>query len=191
MQQVANNSLPRRGLDGFQDRVFGPGATRAELALTFIPSLLAVAALLTYALVANLGWNIWQFGIALLMATDLVGGLISNATASSKRWWHRAGQGFRQHFLFVAGHIVFPLAVAIFFRNGDWLWFGVVYGYLLAAAAIVLSSPRYLQRPVALVVFGGALLLQLYAFSPTPGLEWFVPFLFLKLIVCHLVDEAN
>lgn len=192
MQPLANSQLrPRRGLDGLQDRIVGTGATPAELRLIFGLTLLAVGGQLAYALLANLGWNIFQLVVVLLIVTDLVGGFISNATISSKRWWHRDGQGFRQHFLFVAAHVVYPLVIAWLFRGGDWLWADIVYGYLLVATGIVLATPRYLQRPVAMAMFAGALLLQLYAFAPTPGLEWFIPVLFLKLIVCHLLNENS
>jgi hypothetical protein len=66
----------------------------------------------------------------------------------------------------------------------------MVYAYLLAAAAVILSVPLYLKRPVAFVIYCVAVLAGLYALGVPPGLEWFVPLFFLKLVVAHLLPEV-
>jgi hypothetical protein len=48
------------------------------------------------------------------------------------------------------------------FRGMDWGYFVVNYAYLLAAAALVLLTPLYLQRPLAMGFYCGGLLLGLY-----------------------------
>lgn len=68
-------------------------------------------------------------------------------------------------------------------------WFLISGGYLLIAAIVVLSVPQYLQRPVALIVFSGALLVSLYVLSQPAGLTWFLPLFYLKLLVSHLPKE--
>ncbi|MCT7952316.1 hypothetical protein NG798_21195 [Ancylothrix sp. C2] len=76
------------------------------------------------------------------------------------------------------------------FREGDWgFWFGTS-GYLLGASVLILRSPLYLQRPVALGLYGLSLLGNCYLVSPTSGLEWFLPFFFLKILVSHLLPET-
>ncbi len=60
---------------------------------------------------------------------------------------------------------------------------------LLTATGVVLAVPIYLKRAVAAGLYLGAVVLGLYAVTPTPGLEWFIPALFLKLLVSHLVPE--
>lgn len=70
----------------------------------------------------------------------------------------------------------------------DWGYFAVFSIYLLAATIVILKIPLYLQRPMALSPVAIFILINAYAFS-TPGLEWFIPFLFLKLLVSHLVHE--
>ncbi len=179
---------PREGLAGAWDQFIGPGATRAEVLLQLAAAVAAPLALLIYARAVGIGWSPVQTIVALLLAFDLAGGVVTNATSSAKRWYHRAGQGFWQHLLFIAVH-VHPFVVAWLFRDGDWVFAVVLYGYLLAAAVIVLRVPLYLQRPTALILFCGALLLNSYVFPPTPGLEWFVPLFYLKLLVSHLLRE--
>jgi hypothetical protein len=180
---------PAPGVVGAFDRFFGPGSTRAELALSIGAGLAAALALVLYAQTKGLGWNTPQTLIAIFLSADLTGGVVANATTAAKRWYHRKGQGFKQLFGFVAMHGVHPALVAWFFRDLDWLYFLVMYGYLLLAALLILRVKLYLQRPVALLLFCGAILLNQYAFTSTPGLEWFVPVLFLKLIVSHLLRE--
>ena len=68
-------------------------------------------------------------------------------------------------------------------------WFLISGGYLLIAAIVVLSVPQYLQRPVALIVFSGALLVSLNVLSQPAGLTWFLPLFYLKLLVSHLPKE--
>jgi hypothetical protein len=125
----------------------------------------------------------------MLLVFDLMGGVITNATATAKRWYHRPGQGWFQHMGFVAVHAVHITLVAWLFRGSDWFYFYVYYAYLLIASLVITGVQLYLQRPVALLLLVGALLLNIYGLLPTPGLEWFVPLFFRKLLVSHLLKE--
>lgn len=182
---------PRNGLGGLVDRLTGPGATKAELLLQFVPPLVAMVAAPAYALTLPAQWTPLQLGLISLLALDLVGGVLTNATSTAKRWYHRPGQGWRQHLAFVSLHLIHVLLVGVLFRGGDWgFWLGTS-GYLLGASILILRSPLYLQRPVALGLYGLSLLGDRYVVAPTPGLEWFVPFFFLKLLVSHLLPETT
>lgn len=90
---------------------------------------------------------------------------------------------------FVCIHLFHIELVALLFRGGDGLFFASVSSYLLLAAGLILVSPLYLQRPLALGLYGLALLCDRYFLAPTPGLEWFLPLFFLKLLVSHLLNE--
>ncbi|MEL6554535.1 MAG: hypothetical protein AAFQ63_13855 [Cyanobacteria bacterium J06621_11] len=182
--------VPRKGILGALDRFIGPGATRAEIALQLVPSLLAAIAAPAYALSFPIAWTPWQLGLLALFGFDLVGGVLTNATNTAKRWYHRLGQGWRQHLSFVAIHLFHIGAVALVFRGGDWAFFGGASTYLLVAAGLILSVPLYLQRPVALGLYGLSLMGSFYLLTPTPGLEWFLPLFFLKLLVSHLLHET-
>ncbi|MCX6349377.1 MAG: hypothetical protein NTV79_07750 [Candidatus Aureabacteria bacterium] len=184
-----NYPPPRRGLKGALDRFCGPGATRAEVWLQVVPALLAGLAAPAYAIFHHLGWSYAQLIVGALLALDLTGGIITNSTSSGKRWYHRPGQGFRQHLMFVAIHAVHVFVVAWLFRSLDWDFFGAVSISLLVFATVLLGAPLYLQRPLAAIFLALAFLLNTYIITPTKGLEWFVPFLFLKLLVSHLLKE--
>ncbi|MGD1911209.1 MAG: hypothetical protein ACFB2X_10230 [Rivularia sp. (in: cyanobacteria)] len=186
----STNPSPRPGIKGLLDRITGPGATPAELLLQFVPSLVAAVAAPTYAVTLPIEWTPLQLGLIAFFGFDLVGGVLTNATSSAKRWYHRKGQGWQQHFAFVCLHIVHIFLVAKIIREGDWEFFLGTSMYLLGASVIILRSPLYLQRPVALLLYGLALLGNCYLFSPTPGLEWFVPLFFLKILVSHLLSDA-
>jgi hypothetical protein len=179
---------PRRGLAGEWDRFIGPGATRAELALILGSALIAAIAVAAFALWQDLAWTPIQLAAAALLALDLVGGVVANATTAAKRWYHRPGQGFRQRFAFVVLHVQ-PFLVAWLFWDGDWTFGLVVYGFLLVATLLILRTPLYLQRPVAMALTIVGLGIGLVAFPPVLGMAWFVPVFYLKLLVSHLLRE--
>lgn len=189
MNSECKTISPRNGLAGVVDRLTGPGATNAELLLQLVPSLVAMVAAPIFALNQPVQWTPLQIGFIALLAFDIVGGILTNATATAKRWYHRPGQSWRQHLAFVSLHLIHVLLVALLFRGGDWgFWIGTS-GYLLAASVVILGSPLYLQRPVALGLYGLALLGDRYIVAPTAGLEWFLPFFFLKILVSHLLQD--
>ena len=180
---------PRKGLRGLWDSFIGPGATPAEQGIALGPALVAAAALPAYAAVQGLSWSVLQYLVAALLAFDVMGGVVTNATASAKRWYHRSGQTARHHLSFVAIHVVQIGLVAWLFRDFDLGYGAGVYGALMASAWIVLRVPRRVQRSVALLLVCVFLILSAYVFTPTPGFEWFIPALFLKLLVSHLTVE--
>lgn len=182
---------PRDGMAGAWDRFVGPGATSAEewVQLGFG---LAVAAgcLVLFWLGGGLerGWP--AIAVAVVLALDLGGGLITNATSAAKRWYHRPGHGKGAHLRFVAVHGLHIAAVAWLMTGPGWLYFGLAYGFLMAAAVAIVAVPLYLQRPVALGLAGIGILLAQLPVLTVPGLGWFLPLLLLKLLVAHLVKEA-
>jgi len=180
---------PRKNLLGALDRFIGPGATSAEVWLQIVPPVLAGISIPLYAILSSLEWNIAQLFVAGLLAFDMTGGIITNATSTAKRWYHRDGQGFQQHFVSSTAHIVHLFLVAWLFRSLDWGFFVATTLYLLVATVIILKSPLYLCRPVAYLLYAIALLMGVYGFTPTVGLEWFLPFFYLKLLISHLLRE--
>jgi hypothetical protein len=189
MAQATSLPEPRAGLLGHWDRFIGPGATRGETLLTLGAAFGAAIALVLYAFAADLGWTGWQIALAALLALDLAGGVAANATLTTKRWYHRPGQGLRDHLGFIAAHI-HPLIVGLVFGGGDWLYGLVGYGGLLVAALIILRTAPRLQLPIALLLYLCAVLIGLYALPDIPGMAWFVPVFYLKLLVAHLLPPG-
>ena len=190
MQSVSEVSKPRSGWQGNVDRFIGPGATPAELVLQFVPAVAMAIAAPLYAQSISADFTGWQLGLIAFLAFDFMGGVLTNATAAAKRWYHRPGQSWQQHLSFVVLHLAHIAVVAIAFRGMDWLFLVGLSAYLLIAAGLVLASPLYLQRPIALGLFTLALLGDRYFIASIPGLEWFLPLLFLKLLVSHLLKET-
>ena len=184
-----NYPPPRPGWRKEIDTFIGPGVTRAELTLELGVSLVAGLGMLLYAFLQPLGWNGWQIALAVLLAFDLAGGVVTNATSTAKRWYHRPGQRLRDHVIFIAVHGVHLALVAWAFRAGDWAWAVGWYAFLMFASLLILLIPLYLRRPVAFSMVGLGLLLALYLDTPVPGLEWFIPVFLLKLLVSHLLRE--
>ena len=181
---------PRDGLAGAWDRFIGPGATPAEQWLQ-----LAVPAGLTVALVVYwrwlaVDWSALQYTVATVLAFDVLGGIITNATSSAKRWYHRPQAHPRQHLAFVAAHGFHLLAATVVFDAYGAGPMIAAYAVLLAAAALVAVTPLYLRRPAGFGLYAAAVLLSLYAFAQPPGMEWFLPLFYLKLLLGHMLAEA-
>jgi hypothetical protein len=190
MDNLWNPPEPRQGLAGEWDKFVGPGQTRGELWLILIPSLAAGLLVPAYAVIAKLGWSFFQLIVAGVMACDLMGGVITNATTAAKRWYHRHDQNCQKHLAFIAVHAVHLALAAWFFRGLDWTYFLVFYVYLLAASLIITRLRISLQRPVALLLYVGVVIISIYGFPPVRGMEWFIPVFYLKLLVSHLPKEV-
>ncbi|AFK19818.1 hypothetical protein E6P09_01055 [Haloferax mediterranei ATCC 33500] len=179
---------PRSGPLGLWDRLVGPSASVTEQALVLAFGVVFTGVVFFYARTKALDWTVIQQLLVAFLALDIAGGIVANTTTSGVEWWHRPSQRRRDHFAFVALHI-YPFALALVFETVSWAEGALVYGYLLGSAVMILLSPRHLRRPVAMLFTAVGILLALVGVSFGPGLEWFVPFLYLKLLGGHLAAE--
>jgi len=180
---------PKSGFLGLLDQLIGPDATRTEVALQLIVSVLAAILAPLYASQVVEDWSLLQHIICSVLAFDIGGGIITNATSSAKRWYHRPGQGFIQHFGFVLLHLLHLFLVSYLYLALNIGWILIAGGYLLFSAVVILLVPLYLQRPIGMLTYACGLLSALYGLSQPLGLEWFLPLFYLKLLVSHLLKE--
>lgn len=183
---------PRPGWRGSLDRFVGPGATPAEILLQVASvgaiggaALAASASAPGLRALSPLAWI-----VLVVLALDVAGGIVTNATAPAKRWYHRPELGFGQQLGFVAAHGVHLLLFTAVLHGMGWGDLALFSALLLGVAALLLSAPLYLQRPLALGCYALLLLLSIQTVPPGSGLAWFLPLFFLKLVVSHLVREA-
>lgn len=183
--------------EGKPDFSSGTGAYPAEKALAFVSALIIPAFLIYYASWRSaVDWSAIQFIVALVLAFDVGGGLVSNALNSCKRFYHtpakreegKLGVALKQPMLFAALH-VHPFVVGGMYGGGDWAYGAAWYASLLLSAALVLRSPLYLRRPLSLLLVMLSFLASLYGFEPIAGFEWLMPLLFMKIVYGHLVRE--
>ncbi|WP_050905845.1 hypothetical protein [Vibrio campbellii] len=179
----------RAGFWGGIDKLIGPGATKAEKNLQLYAPFAAGFVVMIYAYFAQLGWTTTQYVIAGLLTVDIIGGIITNATSTAKRWFHREGQGFKQHMSFILTHFVQLSLYSWAFLNLDIMWIVVIGGYMVLACSLVMKTPLYLQRPVALTLYSLSVIISIYWAQAPQGLEWFLPLFYLKLLVSHVLRE--
>ncbi len=179
---------PRLGLSGAWDRLVGPGATVLENAGTVGAAILGTAVGLAVD-PPDRSWGPFRRGAAALMGADLFGGVWANATPAATRWYHGRGQGASEMLAFSALHL-HPFFVAALYRDRDWRFAWGNYAYLLAATYVVASTPAPPQRAVGLVLCLGGVWLNTAVWRPTPGMGWFAPAFFLKLLVSHAAGDA-
>ncbi|MGI0118527.1 hypothetical protein [Zooshikella sp. RANM57] len=180
---------PRKGFVGSFDKLIGPGATQAEIVLQLGIPLAALIIAPLYAATLSIEWSLAQYIICALLAFDIAGGVITNSTSSAKRWYHRQGQTTTNHMIFITLHLFHLVLVSWIYLSLDFFWIFYSGGYLLFAAICILLIPQYLQRTVALFLYSIALIISLYVLEAPLGLEWFLPFFYLKLLVSHLIKE--
>ncbi|WP_299867478.1 hypothetical protein [uncultured Roseobacter sp.] len=181
---------------GGTDPLCGTGASPAERFLAY-----GMASLFTgFILLVDHSREVpvaegWRIFLLAFFAFDIAGGAVANMLNSCKRFYHsdlQPGEGLsarlaKTPMLFTAIH-VHPIIIA-YFLGGSLLNAVVWYILLLASVALVLVLPLYLRRAAAtgltvLALFGNQYLLPLGA-----GLEWFIPCLFIKMVLGHAVQE--
>lgn len=182
--------------EGKPDFVNGTGAYFEEKLLAYGASLIIPAFLMSFVATGQVDWNPWQIAIAILLAFDVGGGVISNTLNSGKRLYHspvkaeegRLGKVLKNKWLFSFLHL-HPIVVYALFDDHK-LSLGILwYTLFLASTAIVMSTPLYLKRPVSMLLMLLGILVNFYLIAPVPGFEWLMPLLFLKIIYGHLVKE--
>ncbi|WP_436496248.1 hypothetical protein [Actinokineospora sp. HUAS TT18] len=167
------------------DKFMGPGKSRGESTVEILGGLLVASLLAWYTLRAG-GIDGWRLALVALLALDVTGGVITNATNSAKRWYHRTPSA-RPRLVFVSAHVV-HLALVALFLGGSWTWLWVNVLVLLGSAAIIESTAIRLRRPIAMTLLMAAFVINL-GWLPA-ALAWFPGLFYLKLLVCHLVPEA-
>lgn len=174
---------------GVMDRFIGPGATKAELWLQFLPTFIIASVVTIWAAFQYENWNWWQWIVYWVLIVDMVGGVITNATSSAKRWYHKRQTKNSDHLKFVLLHALQPFLIVILFAPENWIYFFGTFVWLLLGACIILKLPVYLQRPAAGAwVVGGIFLEQLILSTPA-GFEWFFAVYLIKVLVSHLLCE--
>ncbi|RUO27018.1 hypothetical protein CWE09_10090 [Aliidiomarina minuta] len=177
---------PSGGLDLF----IGPGASKAELCLQFLPTLVLAFAMTGWAGIKMESWSWWQFIVFWILLVDMIGGVITNATASAKRWYHRYQIAAKDHLLFVALHAIQPLLIVILFAPENPMYFVVTFGWLLVGALMILKCAVYLQRPCAGAWVVAGILLEQAVLDTPEGFEWFFAVYLIKVLMSHLLLEA-
>lgn len=181
---------------GRADLLCGTGATTAERWLAY-----GMAGLLT-AIILALDFfrdtpiaEGWRIALLAFFAFDIAGGAVANMLNSCKRYYHsplQAGEGIGSRMaknttIFTAIH-VHPIIVAAIF--GGSVFNAVAWYFLLqASVAVILAMPLYLRRAAATAITLLALLGSQSILPLGAGLEWFIPCLFIKMVLGHAVQE--
>ncbi|BCJ62549.1 hypothetical protein [Micromonospora endophytica] len=183
---------PRPGLAGAVDRFFGPGRSRRENLTETAAHLLVLALLAAYVIrqAGGENWSVVEVVVTAVIAVDLVGGVLTNATNPAKRWYHRPGRR-NPRLGFVAAHLAYPVVVALLPAAGaDLAWLVANAALLVAAAVVIEFAAVEVKRLLAVALYLAAVLINLTWLPVAAAYAWFPLFFYLKLLVCFLVPEA-
>ncbi len=178
------SSIMRR----ISDPLIGPGATAGELALGWAAAIAAGLAQCAWIIIASPSWSAVQMIIAAVLAIDIGGGVVVNATSSARHWWHRPGQGLPQHMTFFAAHI-HPFIIAWLWPSFGWIGAAATYLTMLAMAIAVVTSPARLARPLAFGLGAVGIVMGTTVLRMPVGLEWLAACYFMKLVMAHAVRD--
>ena len=182
--------------EGKPDLSAGTGATASERAIIWIGAAGLVAWMVADMAASDTAWAPLQWLVALFIAVDVGGGAVANHLNSCKRFYHSPRREDESAIvaiaknlpLFTAAHVHTLLVYAIW--SPTELWAGLLwYVLLLVGALTVHLTPIYLARPGAAIIVGGAIVLNGTTIPAIAHLEWFVPLLFLKIVLGHAVRE--
>ncbi|NDV18409.1 hypothetical protein GO013_03120 [Pseudodesulfovibrio sp. JC047] len=172
----------------------GYGATKAENVLANY--VIVLAPVLLYFLVwRDLDWSLTQLVVASVLALDMVGGVVTNALGSMKRFLHTEERvarswleklvGSRVLFPFIHFQIfIVPLCFAV-----TWWYATFWYGCMMLSILFIHRLPLYLRRPVSFLIIVFSIMIGPEICAPPVGMDWFAPIYMLKLVVSHGVRE--
>lgn len=181
---------------GSSDPLCGTGATLAERLLAYgLATLFTVIILATDYFRTTPIADGWRIALLAFFAFDIAGGAVANMLNSCKRFYHTdlqpgEGRGARlakNPILFTAIH-VHPIIAAYVF-GGSLLNAVGWYILLQISVAVVLALPLYLRRAMATAVTVLAVIASQSLLPLGTGLEWFIPCLFIKMVLGHAVQE--
>ncbi|MFC9898219.1 hypothetical protein ACFVMC_31405 [Nocardia sp. NPDC127579] len=170
------------------DRLIAPDATRGEIVSGFGSATLGATTI--FGLGLHAGLDLWQVVVLALVAFDMFGGAVVNATASAKRWYHRPTRTAAHHLGFVAVHIQ-PFVLAWAVPGFTWTAAATIYLTTLVAALVVTATPQSLRRPVAFGATAFGLTLTTTLVTVPHIAAWFAPILLVKLLLAHLLPEEH
>lgn len=136
-----------------------------------------------------------EIAFIVILAYDLLGGVVANSLNSCKRFYHVdkipassvMTNAMRNPLIFTAFH-VHPIVFAIVLGYPLLTGFAWYVG-LWISVAMVAWAPLYLRRPIATALCITAIILSQMVVQLPTGLEWFIPSIFLKLVLGHSVQE--
>lgn len=181
---------------GKPDPLLGTGAVRGERILAHsFAFILMVLILLRDRLQQPHPLSGLRLLVLAFFAYDIAGGTVANMLNSCKRYYHSEhkddeGTGawlVKNARVFTLIH-VHPILAAWWLKGSVWNAF-IWYLVLQVAVSAVLCMPLYLRRPFATGITIVALLGNQYISGIGDGLEWFIPCLFIKMVMGHAVRE--
>jgi len=179
--------------EGKTDVINGTGAYFEERMLGYSGAAIVTLLMLYLQFTGYTDWTWWQLLIASYISFDLGGGFMSNSLNSVIRFYetpYKEGEGKSAKYLkndwIYNGMHFHPLIVGLVFNN-DWVyaigWQVIFFGSL----AVVAITPQYLKRPISRLLTLLAIIISLYFLQSVPGFEWFIPLIFIKMVMGHMV----
>lgn len=168
--------------------ILGPDATAGEKWIVFAPALIAG--------VCAGGWfwaayptgldQVWRVVLIALLAIDIVGGILTTAVPSGRRWWANKEKTASARWQFALLHTIHLLIFSWVYTINPIASSSVTVALLIVGTAVILACPPQLRFACGFAVFLAASALTAVTVFGHLAVGWFLPCFFLKIFVSHL-----
>lgn len=163
----------------------GENPTRADYLITYGVALLGAAFAV---LLGGSGWRLIQQIVVFVVAADVLGGVVANATRSTNTWYHQQPRWVGAVFILL--HIIQPVVLVLVVDLNNWQYAIGLYVYMVISAFIVEALPgKDIQLPAAFGLTGIGIVIFTGIITTIPLLGWFAPAYLIKLVTAHAVDH--
>lgn len=163
-----------------------PRSARLLLVLVLIA---AFSALYLHYTRSGLQWSLPQILCASVLLLDGLVGVWMLATNPGSAHRGVLRLAVLRHLGLACWHLSHLALVAWFFAVGDIVWFVGAASALVLAVVIAQCLPGRLRLPGVCVLYFLCLLWAFYYLPPIRGLEWYLPLLFIKLLLAYPLGE--
>ncbi|MFN3352768.1 MAG: hypothetical protein ACK4Z5_04090 [Brevundimonas sp.] len=158
---------------------FGARATRSAMLFSVAAGIAGIVIAVGCAVEADLRPEPLVWGLLVLFAFDLTGGVAANADPSN---WAVSPQPSWRKLAFAVIH-VHPIVLAALMAPDHLVWAGALWLATIVTVAFAWVVPTDLRRPFLLTV--AAVILADHAAAAPEGLEWLAPVYVLKLVAAY------
>ena len=184
----------------FDDYLWGKDPIQGSKLLVYIAGITTGCFVILFWLFDQVNWPWWQMMVVALVATDIGSGVVANFLATTRKFYQDEvlenepgwSRFIRSPMGFTSIHI-YPILVWLILTPEMW-WVGLVwYGLILGCVALLVSVPKKLFLAIVGFLLIVVFLVNAYLLPYPDTLSWFIPLLFIKLTLGHLmpVDYSN
>lgn len=182
----------------FDDYLWGKDPDKGSKALVYLAGIFAGCSIIFLWLFDQVDWQWGQMMVVALIIADIGSGVVANLLASTRKFYQLEvienepgwSKFIRSPLGFTSLHI-YPILVWLILTPELW-WVGIVWYVMIWGSVLLLlkvPEKHFMAVVGALLVI--VFLVNAYLLPYPDSLSWFIPLLFIKLTLAHLMPVAQ